>query len=233
MTILLTADHGSDHVPDDVELGIDPALLSSHIAVDIGVAPLGRRLAGLLGADLHMAEASRLVVDPNRAPDDPAVIPVSSDGHAVPGNAVLCAAGRAARLERYWTPYHERLAVRIAAARPGLIVALHSFTPRLAARPDEARPWHVGLLYNRDDRAARIAMRLFAETGLMVGDNQPYPGDRFNHAMDRHAEAVGIPYLTLEVRQDLIACPAGASEWAERIAPVIRATRAALPEAGR
>src|SRR3546814_6065931 len=36
--ILLIADHASNFVPEDMNLGIDPALLSNHIAIDIGVA---------------------------------------------------------------------------------------------------------------------------------------------------------------------------------------------------
>ena len=57
----------------------------------------------------------------------------------------------------------------------------------------EERPWDVGLLYNQDDRAARIAIDLFAEMGLTVGDNEPYSGKQLNATMDRHAEANGIP----------------------------------------
>ena len=39
---LLIADHASNRVPTDIDLAIDPALLNDHIALDIGVAPLGR-----------------------------------------------------------------------------------------------------------------------------------------------------------------------------------------------
>ena len=45
--ILLIADHASNHVPDDIDLGIDPGLLTSHIAIDIGVT----EVAALLVAD--------------------------------------------------------------------------------------------------------------------------------------------------------------------------------------
>ena len=41
---------------------------------------------------------------------------------------------------------------------PALIVSLHSFTPVLESRPDEARPWDVGVLYNRDYRLAPAAI---------------------------------------------------------------------------
>ena len=35
--------------------------------------------------------------------------------------------------------------------------------------------------------------------------------------MNRHAEAEGRPYVGIEIRQDLIAQPAGQAEWAERL----------------
>ena len=46
--ILVVSDHASNHVPADIELGIDPALLDQHIAIDIGVAEVGARFT-LLG----------------------------------------------------------------------------------------------------------------------------------------------------------------------------------------
>lgn len=226
--ILITADHASNALPPDICLGLDPALMANHIAVDIGVAPLARRLARLLACPALLATTSRLVVDLNRDPHDPAVIPLLSDSRAIPGNAALNAAGRADRIARFWRPYHDALARRIAAQRPRLLLALHSFTPRLAAKPDEDRPWSVGLLYNRDGRAARIALGLFAEAGIFAGDNAPYSGRFLNAAMNRHAEANGIPYLTLEVRQDLIADEEGVVRWAQHIAPIVRATLARL-----
>ena len=102
---------------------------------------------------------------------------------------------------------------------PALILSLHSFTPRLASDPGEARPWHIGVLYNQDDRAARLALPILrAQSGLCVGDQQPYSGRELNYTMDRHAEAEGRPHLGVEVRQDLIAKATGQAEWAERLA---------------
>ena len=104
---------------------------------------------------------------------------------------------------------------------PALILSLHSFTPRLASDPAQARPWHIGVLYNQDDRAARLALPMLrAEAGLCVGDQQPYSGRELNYTMDRHAEAEGRPHLGVELRQDLIADAAGHREWAERLAGV-------------
>lgn len=226
--LLLIADHASNHVPDDIELGIDPALLSEHIAVDIGIDALSRDLAARLGCPAIVARVSRLVVDFNRRADEPHAIPIASDGHAVPGNAALGHEGRLARIEHFWTPYHALIADKIDALRPRMLLSLHSFTPTLATRPEEERPWHVGLLYNQDDRAARLAIAALRRAGVPTGDNQPYSGRLLNATMDRHAEARGLPYLGIEVRQDLIADAEGVEKWAATLASVVAEVRDAL-----
>lgn len=214
--IVCVVDHASNRVPEGIDLGIAPRLLHDHIALDIGVEAVAERMARGHGIPAHIARVSRLVCDFNRLEDDPAVVPQVSDGHPIPGNR---GADVERRLETYHRPYHEGLARFLADARPRLILALHSFTPALKSREEE-RPWEVALLHNRDDRAARHAIRLFAAEGLSVGDNEPYSGRDLNATMDRHAEAAGISYCAIEVRQDQIADEAGQARWADRIAAV-------------
>ncbi|MFC0588085.1 N-formylglutamate amidohydrolase [Novosphingobium aquiterrae] len=216
--ILVVSDHASNRVPDDIDLGIDPSLLDQHIAVDIGVGAIGERMAARPGIAAFQANASRLVCDVNREPHAPAVIPIASDGHAIPGNA-LDHVGHQARLERFHAPYHAALADLLDSAPPALILSLHSFTPHLATS-DRPRPWQVGVLYNQDDRAARIAIPLLEAEGLIVGDQQPYSGKVLNYTMNRHAEADGRPYLGIEIRQDQIGDAAGQAKWAERLAAI-------------
>ena len=220
--LLLIADHASNHVPEDVDLGIEPALLWNHIAIDIGVAEVAARLVenGAVDAAI-LGGVSRLVVDCNREEDAPGVLPIASDGHAVPGNA-LDDAAREARLARFFRPYHDHIAATIAAARPAMILSLHSFTPSLAAHPDQARPWHVGVLYNEDDRLAGAAIAALEAEGLNVGDQQPYSGKLLNATMNRHAEANAIPYIGIEMRQDLVGDAAGQALFAERLARMCR-----------
>lgn len=222
--IVCVADHASNFVPEEIELGVPSALLDDHIALDIGVEGVADRLAGRHGIPAHIACVSRLVVDLHRREDEAAVVPMASDGHSIAGNI---GADIEKRLDTYHRPYHAALAEWLEDAQPELIVALHSFTPALASS-DEERPWQVALLYNRDDRAARHAIRLFGEHGLSVGDNQPYSGKQLNATMDRHAEAYGRPYLTIEIRQDEIATEAGQSRWAALVAEVARLTASAL-----
>ena len=219
--ILVVSDHASNHVPADIQLGIDPALQTQHIAIDLGVAEVGALMAQRPGIAAFHAGVSRLVCDCNRDEHAPAVIPIASDGHAIPGNA-LDHAGHQARLARFFHPYHAALAELLDAHPPALILSLHSFTPVLASS-DTPRPWQVGVLYNSDDRAARLAIPLLEAEGLVVGDQEPYSGKLLNATMNRHAEADGRPYLGIEIRQDQIATPAQQAEWAQRLGRICNA----------
>jgi predicted N-formylglutamate amidohydrolase len=180
------------------------------------------------GIAAFLANVSRLVCDCNRDEDTPAVIPHSSDGHAIPGN-LFDVEGREARLERFFRPYHSALGALLDRVPPRLIVSLHSFTPSLVSKPEEKRPWHCGVLYNEDDRASRLAIPLLAAEGLIVGDQQPYSGTLLNATMNRHAEAHGRPYFGIEIRQDQIGDEAGQAEWAERLVRIAKRVALDLP----
>lgn len=226
--VLLLCDHASNHVPGDIDLGIDPALLDRHIAIDIGAAPLTRALASALDVPAILATVSRLVIDLNREVGHGGLIPERSDGHTIFGNVDLDPAERIARFHR---PYHATIEAEIDRWRPTLIVAVHSFTSALETG-GEYRPWEVGILSNRDRRAADIAVPLLAAQGFTVGDNQPYSGQVLNATLNRHAEARGIASLSLEIRNDQIGDDAGVARWAEILAPVIANVRNRLASEG-
>ena len=225
LNLLVVADHASAHVPADIELGVDPALLSNHIAIDIGVAEVCALLADRLGCTAVLGGVSRLVIDLNREDDAPGLLPVMSDGHVIPGNRH---ADVAERMIRFHHPYHHHIGRLLDGMVSPFILSVHSFTPRLASDPHQQRPWDIGVLYNQDDRAARIAIPLLEEAGLMVGDQLPYSGALLNATMNRHAEANGIPYLGVEMRQDLVADPEGQSRFAEILAPIALECRNSL-----
>ncbi|MBB6123652.1 N-formylglutamate amidohydrolase [Sphingobium subterraneum] len=223
--LLIVADHASRHVPADIDLGIAPHLLDDHIACDIGVA----EVAGLLVEDLQcsamLCGVSRLVIDCNRDEHAPGLIPHISDGHVIPGNEHV---DHETRLARFYRPYHAALEARIAGMGQPFILSLHSFTPALAARPEERRPWEIGILYNDDDRGARVAIPLLEEEGWVVGDQLPYSGRLLNYTMNRHVEANGIPYLGVEMRQDISGTAEGQRRFARVLARVVEQCRAAL-----
>jgi predicted N-formylglutamate amidohydrolase len=97
---------------------------------------------------------------------------------------------------------------------------LHSFTPVYLG---QVRPWHIGLLYNRDPRLARaLAAALSTETGLVVGDNEPYTvDDNTDYSIPEYGERRGLLHVEIEIRQDLIADAAGQQRWTQRLADLL------------
>jgi predicted N-formylglutamate amidohydrolase len=215
--ILVVCDHASNNVPPDIDLGIDASLLNQHIAYDIGVAEVAKFMVDLSGCAAYLAAYSRLVVDLNRYPDDASVVPPESDGVYIAGNQ-LDTSGREERLNRYFHPYHRRLEDVLYRNRPDLILSVHSFTPRLESKPHDHRPWEVGILYNEYETASNLAIDRLEGEGLIVGDQLPYSGKLLNATMNRHAEANEIPYVGIEIRQDLVGDAAGQERFAAILA---------------
>ncbi|MFM9843297.1 MAG: N-formylglutamate amidohydrolase [Dongiaceae bacterium] len=224
--VVLIADHAGRAIPRALgTLGLGPAELARHIAWDIGIADVTRRLARDLDAPAILGGYSRLVIDYNRALANPTSIAQESDGTAVPGNRGLSAADRRRRAEELHAPYHAAVAHMLEARRrsglPLALVSMHSFTPVMNGFE---RPWHVGVLWKHDPRLPVPLMdRLRAEPEICVGDNEPYSGrDEQGYSIVVHGEQPGIPYALIEIRQDLIDTAAGAAAWAGRMAACLK-----------
>src|SRR5258705_11201962 len=233
--LLFLCDHAANAVPAELgTLGLTLSHLQTHIAYDIGAAALTRALADRFGAPAILARWSRLLVDLNRGSDDPTVVMKLSDGRIIPGNRALDETGVLARVARYHAPYHDRIAAEIAVARGTpivpVLVSVHSFTPVWRGK---ARPWHVGILWDRDGRLAKPLMaRLAREGDIVVGDNEPYSGELENDCLYRHGTMNGLPHVLIEVRQDLIADPPGILHWATRLEQALRDAIQALGTPG-
>ena len=223
--LAILVDHASNRIPPEyADLGLPRAELERHIAYDIGAGPLGRSLAERFRAPALLTTFSRLLIDANRGEDDPTLIMRLSDGAVVPGNARLDAAEAQRRIARFYRPYHQAVAALLdamaATGRAPVILSIHSYTPIWKGTQ---RPWHAGILWDRDPRFAMpLLTGLQAEPGLRVGDNEPYSGALKNDTMYRHGTARGFAHALLEVRNDLIATPAGVLEWADRLEPLLR-----------
>lgn len=218
----LTADHAGRAIPRRLgTLGLPEAERDRHIAWDIGIAGVTERLSALLDAPAVLQHYSRLVIDCNRQPGLESSIPVVSEHTSIPGNADLSEAEKEARRREIFAPYHAQIAAlldrREAAGRRTIVAAMHSFTPVFKG---EARSVEIGILYNRDNRLARIMLDLLrAEGDIAVGDNAPYAvSDISDYTVPVHAEPRGLPHVEIEIRQDLIAETAGQYLWAERMA---------------
>lgn len=230
---VILCDHASPTVPRRLQsLGLADKELNRHIGYDIGAAAVTRAVARRVGCPAVLCNYSRLVVDCNRAPNDLTAMPEVSDGTLIPGNQSLSNDQRQQRHDAIFAPYHQAIASvcqieqakAIAAGQSLALLALHSFTPCL--RNGTPRPWHIGLLWNQDDRLLHpvfSALRRSQWQGqaLCVGDNMPYSGKEIAYTLNRHAEEQGYPHLGIEIRQDLIAEAAGAELWAEMLAGVL------------
>ena len=160
------------------------------------------------------------MVDCNRPLSAPDSIVQISAGIDVPGNRGLSSAERQSRVASVFQPYHDQIQAEIdrreRAGLPTILVLMHSFTPVFMSN---ARPWHVGVLYNRDSRIAAPLLRLLrSEASLVVGDNQPYAvNDTSDYSIVMHGERRGLPHVEIEIRQDLICDAALQGAWAERL----------------
>jgi len=223
---VITVDHASPRIPRKLdELGLLATDLERHIAWDIGAAAVAGELSAALDAALVAQNYSRLVIDCNRSPGWPTSIPTVAESTAIPGNAGLLEAERTARRMELFEPYHEHLRAlldeRQLAGRRTILVAQHSMTQVFKG---VRREMHAAVLYNRDRRFAGLVLdALRREPELVIGDNEPYfCSAETDYTIPQHAEGRGLPYVELEIRQDLILDPPGQGAWARRIADALR-----------
>jgi predicted N-formylglutamate amidohydrolase len=220
--LLFLCDHASNRLPEG-GLGLDPHLLATHIAYDIGAAAATRALAKAYGAPAVLGGWSRLLIDLNRGADDPTLMMKLSDGSIITGNVSGnrdAEAGEVARrIARYHAPYHAAIAAELdRIGKDAVVISMHSFTPAWKGRP---RPWDVGILYDRDTRLSAPLMARLAEAGFCVGDNEPYSGALEGDTLYRHGTLRGLPHVLIEIRQDLISSDATAQDFALRLKPML------------
>ena len=223
--VVLVCEHASNHIPPHLrDLGLGRTELESHIAWDPGAFGVARGLSKLLDAPLAYATVSRLVIDLNRATSAPNSIVAMSEFTPVPGNSGLAPEERARR-EAFYRAFHDALGAliesRAAAGLVRAVVSVHSFTPVYRGIP---RPWHVGLLFHRDERLARLLQeRLREDRETVVGLNEPYsPADGVFHTLERHAERRSLAPLMIEIRNDLIRERDQQSSWSNQLAPLLK-----------
>ena len=186
---------------------------------------MSRKLAAALDAALILQTYSRLVIDCNRPVRSADSIVSVSERTAIPGNLHVSLQDGEQRAREIFWPYHDRIRATLDARQtrrqPTLLLAMHSFTARYL---DQSRPWHVGVLYNRDARLARFLLAaLRREPDVVVGDNEPYTvSDDTDFAIPEYGERRGLLHAEIEIRQDLIADEAGQERWAQRLARLLR-----------
>lgn len=222
---IVLCDHASNRIPREFGgLGLTDERKQSHIAWDPGALAVSRRLASRLDAPLIWPDASRLVIDCNRAHDAPDLIPETGEGQTVPGNTGIGPDERDRRIARYHVPYHRKIDElidrRLKRGQVNALVAVHSFTPVLFGVP---RPWPVGIIHDKDcSLADHVVTALKSDPDLTVGVNEPYsPADGVYHTLSVHGDGRGIDSVMIEIRNDEIASDEKCLAWADRLSNIL------------
>jgi predicted N-formylglutamate amidohydrolase len=225
-SFLIVCDHAGNLVPEKLQmLGLTPADLQRHIGWDLGAAELSEMLSEALDATLIRQTYSRLVIDCNRDPAASDAMAAVSDGTTVPGNQILSDEDRAARVREIHEPYHSAIRETIAtSSEPKTVIAIHSFTPIMK---DIVRPWEIGVLYHLGNTAfARSVLAELQQTvDGPVGDNEPYAMDGIDYTVPRHAYPDRLPYVEIEVRQDIASTPEGRARISTLLQTVLQKCR--------
>lgn len=219
---VIVCDHASNRVPKSLRnLGLGKADLKKHIAWDPGTEDIGRHMSKKMDAAAVIATYSRLVVDLNRGEDNDECMRDMSDHVHIPGNAGLTRAQRVQRLDEIFHPYHAEITKALkrftGKGIAPVLLSIHSFTPKMDGF---RRPWHIGVLWNREEKLARSLVRHLRRNNpnLVIGENEPYSLKAANYlknTISTHAESNGLPYIIVEFRQDLVDTKKKAVMWAE------------------
>ncbi len=236
---LLTVEHASKAVPAPLHIhAADAAILDTHWGHDIGAEPVAAELCRLLPALAVVARFSRLVIDANRDPHDATAIRCHAEGVTLSFNQPFAdpalewaqtAMARAEHTRRFTglhAPYHDAIDAEVAAQiahaerrAPLRILSLHTFTPVLGAGD---RWMEVGVLYDDHEPEALALARGLEAAGLRTALNEPYSGRQgLIYSPQRHGRRFDVPYLELELRQDLLADAAGCARVAQQVAAAL------------
>ncbi len=224
---VFTCEHASNALPLTIDPSLeDTAALDAHWGWDIGVDDLTRGLLMELGGCAVLARVSRLYIDYNRDPRSADLIVREVEDSPLSFNLKLSSHDIDNRITQFFEPFHAAvdgvLTKRTAFPRPVRLLSIHSFTPVYRGH---IRDVEVGVLFNAHDAlAAQLAGRIRSEK-FKCELNQPYSGKPPNgliYSAENHGQHHQIPYLELEIRQDLIETPEKARNVATRLARALR-----------
>jgi N-formylglutamate deformylase len=244
--LLISMPHSGTYLPPDLAARMTGA--AREVPDTDWFIPQLYQFASELGATVLQASHSRYVVDLNRPPDGEPLYPGRRETGLCPietfDGEVLYGAGDepaqdeiAARLQRFWRPYHDQLAALIAArvARHGRCLlwdahSIHSTVPGLfdGRLPD----LNVGTADGRSCApgiALRIVETLAAQSGFSVVLNGRFKGGYIT----RHygMPDAGVDAVQLEIAQAAYISEARAPQYdAARARPLQTLLRQTLSE---
>lgn len=228
--VLLICEHASNHIPDDLGgLGISAQTHVSHAAWDIGALDVAKAMSQQLDAPLVAGAISRLVYDCNRPLSAPDCIPARSEVHDIPGNAGLNGAVRQARFDRVHAPFHDAVTGQIAETRPSVLVTVHSFAPVFNGHTREVE---LGFLYHSVPDIAQALLAQVQKYGTFRSAlNEPYAAtDGVTYSLQKHGEALSLPAVMIEIRNDLIDTAEKAQAMAQHLSVSLNAVLHSLLE---
>jgi len=232
---VITVDHAGRRIPRSLgTLGLSEAQIARHIGWDIGILAVSEAMQAEFACPLFAQIYSRLVIDCNRRPGTRTSIPEISESDVIAGNIGLSDGDRLKREATFLEPYQvaigDCLDERARLGHNTYLLAMHSFTPHYK---NEVRPMAAAVLWGPDDRLGRLVLEEMRRLcpSMEIAANQPYAVDMQNdYTVPVQAEARGLPYVEIEVRQDLISDPPGIAAWAKTLAIAIRNAVATFEE---
>jgi predicted N-formylglutamate amidohydrolase len=202
-SLLIIVDHASNFIPSRYKnLGLPKYLIESHIAYDLNILNLSKRINVLLGSDIVYGEHSRLIIDLNRGQNDPTLIPSISDKKLIPGNIEINSKEFNFRKKKFYNSYHAKINKIVNKKKIKLIISMHSFNPYFKSKK---RKTEIGILSNKDRRYSDLLIKQMVKSNkYIIGDNVPYKGELKDDTLYKHGLKKNILHTLIEVRNDLI-----------------------------
>lgn len=188
------------------------AVLNSHRGWDAGAEEVARTVAQKLGAPLHCASVSRLLLDHNRSPQHPALFS--------PFSKPLTTEEQRELIDTLLIPYRQSIAETIEKAlahhRWVVHLSVHSFTPLLRG---ERRRADIGLLYDPACEREVAFCRQWQQTlrqlepQLCVRRNYPYRGTSDGMTRWLRSRLGPQQYAGIELEMNQRFVRAGGGSW--------------------
>lgn len=230
--LLLTCEHATNLTEGLVEpRSEDLPWLQMHWGWDPGAEPLTRAIAEHFQATAVYSRFSRLVIDPNRKRGAEDLVRRVTEGHALSFNEGITDAEIDRRWESLHVPFHDAIdeAVRTRkeqSPEPFLLMSVHTFTKSYMG---QERALEFGVLFDDYAVFAEELERGVSARGFNSGLNVPYSGaNGMMYSPHRHGIRHDVPYIELEVRQDLLDTPEKVEDVASRFITALEPALARL-----
>lgn len=201
--LIISCEHASMFVPAKYKKLIPVKVLNTHRGIDFGAEEFAKKISTKYKAPLHLATATRLLVDLNRAPHNIRHLFSSYIKDLGPKET-------AAILEKYYLPFRSAAEKEIREAlSQGFRVfhlSVHSFTPFLYGKTRET---DIGILFDptqeHESRYAKIWRENLKKqnSSFRVRFNYPYKGtaDGFTTYLRKQLNTKNYIGIELEMNQ--------------------------------